>query len=75
MLRMLVALALMFAVLWYLLKDGPQNTQAVEDDAEQLELATQAAGADAAASAAMAAQADAARDEALGGIAPEPRQE
>lgn len=75
MLRMLVALALMFAVLWYLLREGPENRQAVEDDVAQMELATQAASADAAASAAMAVQADEARDAAIGGIAPASSQE
>lgn len=66
MLRIVVVLALAFAVLWYMLKDGNQNSQVLQEEAEKVEMAKAAVQSSEAMSAAMAEQTDAIRDAALG---------
>lgn len=70
MLRLLVALVLVFVAVWYFVKEERQDKAAVERQMEQIDVAAEAARATEDASAAMAAQADAARDAAMGVQAP-----
>lgn len=66
MLRIIISLALIFAVVWYMLKDGDEKKQVLEQQRQTLETAKTAAQATEEASAAMAKQTDAIRDAILG---------
>lgn len=66
MLRLLVALVLVFVAVWYFVKEDRQDKAAIERKMEQVDVAAEAVRATEDASAAMAAQADASRDAAMG---------
>lgn len=72
MLRILISLALVFAVVWYMLKDGNDNNKVLQQQAEDIEVAKQAVQANEAMSASMAEQSDAIRDQAMGITPPDP---
>lgn len=68
MLRILMMVVVVFAALWFFLKDAPSSTRIAEDEREQLDLARQGVEATEAMAEQMAAQSDAIRDEAISNI-------
>lgn len=78
MLRLLIAMALIFAGLWFYLKDGQEKQVAGEQQREMIETAAAAAKATEDVAAQMAQQSDAIRDAtqaaAQGATATEPEQ-
>lgn len=72
MLRLLIAMALIFAGLWFYLKDGQEKQVAGEQQKEMIDTAAAAAKATEDMAAQMARQTDAIRDEAVGGQKAEP---
>ena len=66
MLRIVIALALVFAVVWYLQKDRAQG--ALVEQVQSVDVARDAVEAAGTAAAQAAAQADAVRDQTLGGM-------
>lgn len=63
MFRILIALVLVGVALWYMLKDGEEKKQVLEQQRQTLESAKEVAKATDEVSAAMAARTDAIRDE------------
>ena len=72
MLRILISMALIFAVVWYMLKDGNDNNKLLEQQLEKVDLARDAAAVAEQAAASIGEQGDATRDEAMEAIAPPP---
>lgn len=70
MLRILISLALVFAVVWFMLKDGNDNNKLLEQQVKDIEMAKAAAQASSQMSASMANQGDAIRDQAMGVVPP-----
>ena len=72
MLRILISLALVFAVVWFMLKDGNDNNKVLEQQVKDIEMAKAAAQATSQMSTSMAEQSNAIRDQAMSVVPPDP---